>query len=61
MGSGGSRGAGEGGRVAGTFAIAQKYKLVAVPLYDLYENQARYGASLASIPLLLARLQPVCA
>ena len=26
---------------AGTFAIAQNLKLVAVPLYDLYENQAR--------------------
>lgn len=30
-------------------------KLVAVPLFDLYDNPGRYGPVLASLPALLSR------
>ena len=30
-------------------------KLLAVPLFELYENNARYGPQLAAIPHLLSR------
>ena len=30
-------------------------RLVAVPLYELYDNMARYGPVISSIPLLLSR------
>lgn len=32
-------------------------ELVAVPLFDLYENAAKYGAVIASIPHLVSRFQ----
>ena len=37
--------------------IPRNYKIVAVPLFDLYENSSRYGAILASLPSLLSRFR----
>ena len=31
-------------------------KLLAVPLFELYDNAARYGPQLAALPHLLSRL-----
>ena len=39
------------------FAVPKHLKLLAVPLYELYENQQRYGPVIASIPMLLSRYQ----
>ncbi|CAL5219698.1 g1586 [Coccomyxa viridis] len=38
-------------------AIPRNFKIVAVPLFDLYENSSRYGAILASLPGLLSRFR----
>ena len=37
--------------------IPRNFKIVAVPLFDLYENSSRYGAILASLPSLLSRFR----
>ena len=37
--------------------IPRNFKIVAVPLFDLYENSSRYGAILASLPGLLSRFR----
>jgi len=39
-----------------TFAIPQNQKLLAVPLFDLYDKPQKYGTSIASIPQLLSRM-----
>lgn len=39
------------------FAVPKHLKLLAVPLYELYDNQQRYGPVIASIPMLLSRYQ----
>ncbi|EPQ30791.1 uncharacterized protein PFL1_01692 [Pseudozyma flocculosa PF-1] len=36
-------------------AVPQNMKLLAVPLYELYDNSARYGSQLAALPHLLSR------
>jgi len=43
-----------------TFAIAKNRNLVAVPLYELYDNLLRYGPIIAAIPLLLSRHASIC-
>ena len=37
------------------FAVAGNLTLLAVPLFELYENAARYGPVIASIPQILGR------
>lgn len=37
------------------FAVPKNFKLLAVPLWDLYDNAARYGPVIASIPHLISR------
>eukprot|EP00906_Rhabdomonas_costata_P017530 RCo025312 len=37
------------------FAVPRNYKLLAVPLFELYENNKRYGAVISSIPQVLSR------
>ena len=36
-------------------SVPKNMKLLAVPLFELYENNARYGPQLAAIPHLLSR------
>ena len=38
-----------------TFQIPKNMKLMAVPLWELYENAGRYGALISSIPHLVSR------
>lgn len=40
-----------------TFAVPKPNRLVALPLFELHDNTARYGAVLASVPTLLSRIQ----
>lgn len=37
------------------FAVPKNLKLLAVPLFELYNNESRYGAIVASIPFLISR------
>ena len=37
--------------------IPRNFKIIAVPLFDLYENSSRYGAILASLPGLISRFR----
>lgn len=39
------------------FAVPRNMKLVAVPLFDLYDNAPRYGPLISSIPVLLGRFR----
>jgi cleavage and polyadenylation specificity factor subunit 5 len=39
----------------GVLAVPKLLKLVAVPIFDIYDNASRYGALIASIPHLIAR------
>lgn len=41
------------------FAIPRNMKLVAVPLFELYDNGQRYGPLISSIPHLLSRFTPL--
>lgn len=36
-------------------SVPKNMKLLAVPLFELYENTARYGPQLSAIPHLLSR------
>ncbi|KAM7199807.1 Pre-mRNA cleavage factor Im 25 kDa subunit 2 [Rhypophila sp. PSN 637] len=40
---------------AKVLSVPKNMKLLAVPLFELYDNTARYGAQLAAIPHLLSR------
>eukprot|EP01061_Rhynchopus_euleeides_P014435 TRINITY_DN25014_c1_g1_i1.p2 TRINITY_DN25014_c1_g1~~TRINITY_DN25014_c1_g1_i1.p2 ORF type:complete len:204 (+),score=68.24 TRINITY_DN25014_c1_g1_i1:121-732(+) len=42
------------------FAVPKNMKLLAVPLFDLYENTRRYGSVLASLPQALSRYNMQC-
>jgi hypothetical protein len=35
--------------------VPKNYNLVAVPLFELYDNYSRYGPVIASIPSMLSR------
>jgi cleavage and polyadenylation specificity factor subunit 5 len=37
------------------FAVPKNLKLLAVPLFELYNNEARYGGIIASIPFCISR------
>lgn len=39
----------------GFFAVAESVKLLAVPLFELYDNAMRYGPVIAAIPAMLSR------
>ncbi|GAX74941.1 hypothetical protein CEUSTIGMA_g2387.t1 [Chlamydomonas eustigma] len=39
------------------FAVPGNMKLVAVPLFELYDNPGRFGPSLASLPAMLSRFR----
>lgn len=39
------------------FAVPSNLKLLAVPLFELYDNEARYGPLIAGLPLMLSRFQ----
>ena len=36
-------------------AVPKNMKLLAIPLFELYDNAARYGPQLSAIPHLLSR------
>lgn len=38
-----------------TFAVPSNLKLLAVPLFDLYDNASQYGHALSSLPEVLSR------
>ncbi|OUM66519.1 hypothetical protein PIROE2DRAFT_40720, partial [Piromyces sp. E2] len=42
-----------------TFSVPKNMKLLAVPLFELYDNSARYGPQLAALPHLLSRFNYV--
>lgn len=37
------------------FSVPRNYKLVAAPLFELYDNAAGYGPVIASLPQVLSR------
>lgn len=39
------------------FAVPRNFKLLAVPLFELYDNAARYGPVIASLPHLISRYE----
>jgi len=43
------------------FAIPKNYKLVAVPLFEIYDNAQRYGPIISSIPQLISRFNIITA
>jgi len=42
------------------FAVPRNMKLLAVPLFEMYDNVQRYGSMISNIPHLLARFNFVC-
>jgi hypothetical protein len=43
---------------AEVLAVPKNMKLLAIPLFELYDNAARYGPQLSAIPHLLSRCGP---
>lgn len=43
--------------LSGTFAVPKNLKLLAVPLFEMYDNPQRYGPIISSIPQFLGRMQ----
>lgn len=41
------------------FAVPKNYKLVAAPLFELYDNSTSYGPIIASLPQTLSRFHYV--
>ena len=41
--------------LSAVFAVPRNYKLVAAPLFELYDNSQGYGPIIASLPQLLSR------
>jgi len=39
------------------FAVPSNLKLLAVPLFELYDNASRYGPLIAGLPMMLSRFQ----
>ncbi len=37
------------------FAVPRNYKLVAAPLFELYDNSQGYGPIISSLPQILSR------
>ncbi|RKP16921.1 hypothetical protein ROZALSC1DRAFT_31220 [Rozella allomycis CSF55] len=44
-----------------TFSVPKAFKVAAVPMIDVYENRANFGAIISSIPHVLSRFQFVFA
>ena len=44
-----------------TFAVPRNYRLVAAPLFELYDNSASYGPVISSVPQIISRYNPVYA
>ncbi|ORX80343.1 cleavage and polyadenylation specific factor 5 [Anaeromyces robustus] len=42
-----------------TFSVPKNMKILAVPLFELYDNSVRYGPQLAALPHLLSRFNYV--
>ena len=42
------------------FAVPRNYKLVAAPLFELFDNSAGYGPIISSLPQALSRWVNVC-
>ena len=42
--------------ILANFAVPRNYKLVAAPLFELYDNSPGYGPVIASLPQALSRL-----
>jgi len=42
------------------FAVPRNLKLLAVPLFELYDNPFRYGPVISQIPVLLSRFKLTC-
>ena len=42
--------------ISANFAVPRNYKLVAAPLFELYDNSPGYGPVIASLPQALSRL-----
>lgn len=40
---------------AGVFAVPRNLKLLAVPLFELYDNPQRYGPIISNLPQFLSR------
>ena len=40
----------------GAFSVPRNLKLLAVPLFDLYDNAQRYGPAIASLPEVLSKI-----
>lgn len=41
--------------ISANFAVPRNYKLVAAPLFELYDNSPGYGPVIASLPQALSR------
>lgn len=41
--------------LAALFAVPKNYKLVAAPLFELYDNSQGYGPIISSLPQTLSR------
>eukprot|EP00116_Pleurobrachia_bachei_P013126 sb/3473388/ len=41
-----------------SFSIPRNYKLVAAPLFELYDNCASYGPVISSVPQIISRFRP---
>lgn len=41
-------------------SVPKNMKLLAVPLFELYDNATRYGGQLSAIPHLLSRYDFAC-
>ena len=44
-------------RARQVFAVPKNFKLLAVPIFELYDNAARYGPVVASLPHLISRYE----
>lgn len=42
-----------------TFAVPRNYRLVAAPLFELYDNSSSYGPVISSLPQLISRYNPI--
>lgn len=42
-------------KLAALFAVPKNYKLVAAPLFELYDNSQGYGPIISSLPQSLCR------
>ena len=41
-----------------TFAVPRNYRLVAAPLFEIYDNSVSYGPVISSLPQIISRYSP---